>query len=74
MFRTGQTVRWSPEFAAWFGRDGVTGRISSIRRERASCPLCALAHVVCPGPWYMVDFDGHPDLCGLYAEHQLQAA
>lgn len=74
MFKTGQTVRWSPSFAGWFGRGSHAGRITSIRRERASCPQCALAAAECPGPWYIVDFAGHPGLCGLYAEHQLQAA
>ena len=75
-FATGQTVRWTYEFAAWFGhgRGAEVGRVVTIRRERASYPLGALDAAECPGPWYTVDFPGHPGLSGLYAEHTLQAA
>ena len=75
-FTTGQTVRWTDEFAGWMGsgRGAEVGRVVTIRRERASCPLCTLDAAECPGPWYTVDYAGHPGLSGLYAEHMLQPA
>ena len=75
-YSTGQSVRWSPSLTQWFGHPGraaLVGRITGTR-QHASCPQCTLAALPCPGPWYTVDYPGHPGLTGLYAEHQLQPA
>lgn len=75
-YTTGQAVRWSPGFTAWFARPVAVraGRITGTRKQYADCPQCFLAHQPCPGPWYTVDYPGHPGISGLYAEHQLQPA
>lgn len=75
-YTTGQTVRWSPTFAGWYGPDAPTqvGRITGTRTKYADCPEHYGNRQRCPGPWYVVDVPGHPQHSGLYAEHQLQPA